>query len=53
MFFQDNSGGGANTGPFGTPGGDGSFVNRAGQAALNAVRPSEFIEGLKTVENQA
>jgi hypothetical protein len=52
MFFQDNTGG-ANTGPFGTPGGDGSFVNRAGQAALNAVKPSEFIEGLKTVENQA
>jgi len=53
MFFQDNTGGGANTGPFGTPGGDGSFVNRAQQDALNAVKPSEFIEGLKTVENQA
>jgi len=53
MFFQENTGGGANTGPFGTPSGDGSFVNRAGQAALNAVKPSEFIEGLKTVENQA
>lgn len=51
MFFQDNNN--AGTGPFATPGGDGSFINRASAAALNAVKPQQFIEGLKTVENQA
>jgi hypothetical protein len=51
MFFQDNSN--AGTGPFATPGGDGNFIKNASEAALNAVKPQQFIEGLKTVENQA
>ena len=52
MFFQDNTSGG-NSGPFQKPSNDGSFITNATQAALNAIKPGEFIKGLKTVEDAA